>query len=221
MKIFLVSSQPWVNIDYKNEALLKIPSEIKEALDVFRVNYALRENGRKRVCFIHSMSLVHLDYGGKQLVVSGEQALILLLFNVCPSRRLDDILVHTGLSQEHAERALKGLREYVVASSSRWTKETVFSLLEQLDLLSSSGLSPLPQTPELNEQRINQIKAVVCSVLKHNKEMDYNQISDSVAKRITAFTPNDKLIADALRLLELDGFLKSKYSDEIIYTYLP
>ncbi|KAK7607360.1 Cullin family-domain-containing protein [Phyllosticta paracitricarpa] len=92
-----------------------IPPEIQQALDKFTVHYKSKHSGRKldwKHALVHCQLKATFPKGNKELVVSGFQAIVLLLFNnVKTGEHLsyEFLKAETGLPERELKRTLQSL----------------------------------------------------------------------------------------------------------------
>jgi hypothetical protein len=94
---------------------INIPPSIMKVMSDFEKHYGTKHNGRKltwKHALAHCQLKAKFSKGNKELVVSGFQAIVLLLFNDLPSNGIlsyRDIQASTGLSDAELQRTLQSL----------------------------------------------------------------------------------------------------------------
>jgi hypothetical protein len=94
---------------------VNIPASIMKVMSDFETHYKTKHNGRKlawKHALAHCQVKAKFPKGNKELVVSGFQAIVLLLFNDIPSNTTlsyTDIQASTGLSDAELQRTLQSL----------------------------------------------------------------------------------------------------------------
>ena len=100
-----------------------IPTSILKIMSDFETHYNMKHNGRKltwKHALAHCQLKAKFPKGNKEIVVSGFQAIVLLLFNDADSISYTDIQAASGLSEAELKRTLQSLAcaKYRVLSKS-------------------------------------------------------------------------------------------------------
>ena len=202
LHVNVLSASAWPTY---GDVAVNIPSHIAKILTSFETHYKTKHSGRK-LTWKHSLTHCQLRAkfakGNKELVVSGFQAIVLLLFNDLPADKhlsFAEIKASTGLVDAELKRTLQSLacakyqvlrkhpRSREVADTDTFTFSTTFADPKMRIKINQIQLK---ETKEENREthvrvaadRHYETQAAIVRIMKSRKKIGHNELVVEVIK---------------------------------------
>lgn len=213
--------------------------EFTKCVDAFEAFYHSKHSGRK-LRWIYNMGgaeLCSLCFSRKHiLVVSGYQAMILMLFNKQKELSLKEICDATKIPRDECKRQLLSMtvsRNRILlkdASSKDIEEDSNFEVNEKfahekikvvVGLIKKEEKAETTAVAEAPLERKHVVDAAIVRVMKARKRLEHNSLMEEVFRQCTLFKPQPSHIKAQIEHLIDREFLQRDPDHRNIYIYLP
>jgi len=218
----------------------KLPRVLGMCCETFKVYYNTKTNNRK-LMWIHNLGVVTLTASFAKrkidLVLSGVQATILLLFNEFGELSVDEIQRHTGLAPDILKRQLHSLASGKFRLVQKKPSEGYagdhllrvnMSFVSPQRVIRIPNASAKTSTKErkvaqsaVSEDRRHTIEANIVRIMKSRKTLTHVQLISEVSTQLmTYFQPDPKQIKKRIEDLIARDYLERDSEKSNVYHYL-
>ncbi|KAF8114396.1 hypothetical protein N665_0038s0020 [Sinapis alba] len=234
LNVTLLTTSVWPS--YKTFDV-NLPSELVKCVEIFSVFYETKHK-RRKLTWLHSLGTCHIngkfDQKPIELIVSTQQAAVLLLFNTRDKLNYTDIQTQLNLSHEDLVRVLHSLScaKYKILIKEPGTETVsqndVFELNFRFTARKSRVKIPLSHVDErkkvvedVDNDRRYTIEASIVRIMKGKKVLGHEQLVSECVKQLSGmFKPDVKAIKKRIEELIARDYLERDKMNPNMFRYL-